>query len=516
MADVLSTLPTPVTTTDGQVRVLVIDDERAICELIQDVLEEAGYSVKVGHSVPDGIQALADGPVDVLVTDIVLGGPSGSDLLREVKAQSPDTVVVMMTGFASVETVVDALKHGADDFLLKPFKTAELTAAIDRALLRHQERVELSRLRSLAVIRDLGAKLAEKRQIRDICEAVTQAAVAETRADRASLLLYDRQAGVLILESAISPHGFPLQPSHRIPREASLAWEAIDGLQPLHVNPQMGTGDRSPAVLRNPGWGGALVWPIVHQGHPVGVLNLLKVSPTGDFSRADREIVSVLANNAAVALTNAQRLLDLRDRLLQTVGALTDMLEARDAYTRGHSERVAMYAEALARDLGMDETAVETIRLGALLHDIGKVGIYDSLIRSSTTLSDDEWDHMKAHPEIGARLLRQLTDLDHVIPIVEHHHEKYDGTGYPHQLAADDIPLLARLVTICDAFDAMTSARSYNSPMTLDEAIAELQRGAGTHFDPALVSRFISLVPGIFDPSGVPIAPLFASSRLDY
>ena len=183
--------------------------------------------------------------------------------------------------------------------------------------------------------------------------------------------------------------------------------------------------------------------------------------------------------------------MDTRELYVNTLEALASALDAKDRYTRGHSDRVAKYAVELARQLKTPEDQVEVIQHMALLHDIGKIGISDELLNRVGRLSDEEFDLIKLHPVIGANILRDLNYMGSYTEYVRYHHEKFDGSGYPDGLKGDDIPLGARIITLADSFDAMTTDRSYRKKMTVEEALDEVRRCAGSHFDPYLARAFL-------------------------
>ena len=188
---------------------------------------------------------------------------------------------------------------------------------------------------------------------------------------------------------------------------------------------------------------------------------------------------------------------DTRSAYVGTIRALAMTLDARDPYTAGHSERVSALSVAVGRHLGLSEDDVEVLRLGALLHDIGKVGVPDEVLRKPGALTAEEFEAIKLHPTLGARILRSVPFLAPHIPIVELHHERPDGSGYPHQFRGEEIPLLARIVHVTDAFDAMTSARAYRGARSTAEALRELWRCAGAEFDAEVVQALAGALPSI-------------------
>jgi putative nucleotidyltransferase with HDIG domain len=171
---------------------------------------------------------------------------------------------------------------------------------------------------------------------------------------------------------------------------------------------------------------------------------------------------------------------------------MSSAIDAKDPYTRGHSDRVARVSVRLAEEMGCDEEVIRTLYLGGLLHDVGKIGIDDGVLRKPGKLTDAEYDHIKTHAEIGYRILRGLRKMGHVLPIVLHHHESWDGKGYPFGLTAQNIPFLARIVAVADAFDAMSSDRPYRQGMEDEKLDAIFRAGAGKQWDPDVVAAFFS------------------------
>ena len=203
------------------------------------------------------------------------------------------------------------------------------------------------------------------------------------------------------------------------------------------------------------------------------------------LTRSFNELIRAVA--AAEAQTQAA--------YLGAIRALAAALDARDPYTAGHSERVSALSVAIGKAMSLGDADIEILRLGALLHDIGKIGVTDEVLRKPSALTPAEFDLIRAHPVVGARILRSIPFLASHLPIVELHHERHDGRGYPHGLIGEEIPLAARIVHVADAYDAMTSARAYRPARLPQEAVAELRRCAGTDFDPQCVEALVRAVP---------------------
>lgn len=189
----------------------------------------------------------------------------------------------------------------------------------------------------------------------------------------------------------------------------------------------------------------------------------------------------------------------LEKAYLESVQTLRYTVEAKDSYTRGHSDRVSEYSVLLGKYLNLPEETLNTLRIGGLFHDIGKIGVPDSILQKESKLTDDEYSEIKNHPSIGAHILSTATIFHDIIPIVKHHHEKYDGTGYPGRLQGEDIPYLARIAAIADSFDAMTSRRTYRDSLPMDVVISEFKRCKGTQFDPKLADVFLDILENHFD-----------------
>lgn len=184
----------------------------------------------------------------------------------------------------------------------------------------------------------------------------------------------------------------------------------------------------------------------------------------------------------------------LEEAYLSTIQTLRYTVEAKDTYTRGHSDRVAEFSYLIGKYLNLSEEDLKKLKLGGLFHDIGKIGIPDSILLKTERLTDDEYSEIKNHPAIGAHILSNASMFSDIIPIVKHHHERYDGNGYPGKLKGEDIPYFARITAVADTFDAMTSKRAYRDPLSLEIVKSEFEKNAGTQLDPKIVPIFLDIL----------------------
>jgi putative nucleotidyltransferase with HDIG domain len=225
----------------------------------------------------------------------------------------------------------------------------------------------------------------------------------------------------------------------------------------------------------------------------LGVLHLDRSPFQAPFTTADLRLADALAANVSAGIESAQLLRKQRDLFFKTITILAQAVELRDTYTGGHTARVTEFALMLARDLAVPDEEIELIRIGTPLHDIGKIGIRDEILKKPGRLTPDEFEEMKSHTVKGAAILATIPDLAGVIPIVRSHHERWDGNGYPDNLVGEEIPRIARIVAVADAFDAMTSDRPYRDGMKPDQAFREVQAQSGKQFDPAVGAAMLTL-----------------------
>jgi HD-GYP domain-containing protein (c-di-GMP phosphodiesterase class II) len=215
-----------------------------------------------------------------------------------------------------------------------------------------------------------------------------------------------------------------------------------------------------------------------------------------DFDSHDVKLLISIANASAIYLENSILYEDVRGLVMGLLHSLTSAVDAKDPYTCGHSRRVALLSRRIAREAGLDDAACERIYIGALLHDVGKIGVPEHVLCKPGKLTSEEFDLIRRHPAIGARILKDVKQIRDIIPGVLHHHERYGGGGYPAGLAGENIPLIGRIICLADCLDAMTSTRTYREAMPLETALAEIRRGRGTQFDPALADALLRIGDG--------------------
>lgn len=487
-------------------RILVVDDERVIREILAEFLSLEGFTV---HTVEDGEKALTElrlRPYDLVITDLKMPKISGLQLLEKIEAERLGVLTVLMTGFGTVETAIEAMKKGAYDYLLKPFKVEEVIHVVNRALYRQRLQAENIRLREALTIYKVSEAIALSHDIDHILDVVLRAALDEAKADVATLHLRDPRSGAY--EERVKIVAADDAPKLGLPSPAfGVITEQFAQGVPVVAHggkaSRFFTEHQMVAELSS-----FIAVPLQVRGSMVGVLNVFSFTPTKKFDEGHRKMLSVLASRAASAIDNARLYgelrttnddlvranLSLEEMFQQTVAGFAQALEESDMYTRGHSERVAVYSEIIARGLTLPDAEVRRIVQAGVMHDVGKIGVRYDMLNKPGKLTPEEVAVFRQHPEKGKRILDPVPCLHPLIDGCWCHHEWFDGGGYPRQLAGDRIPLVGRVVAIADAYDAMTSDRAYRRALPHEVAIGEIERCAGTQFDPELAEAFVRLI----------------------
>ncbi|MEI7542715.1 MAG: HD domain-containing phosphohydrolase, partial [bacterium] len=231
-----------------------------------------------------------------------------------------------------------------------------------------------------------------------------------------------------------------------------------------------------------------LAVPLRTKNNLIGVMEVINKKNNEYFTNEDMHMLEALANQAAIAIENARLYANVKDLFVNTIASLAAAIETKDVYTRGHSKRVTMFAELIAKELDFNEEETENLNLAGTLHDIGKIGVDESILQKPAKLTDAEFVEIMKHPEYAANILEAIPQLRHIIPAIRFHHERFDGKGYPAKLKGQNIPYFSRILAIADAFDAMSSSRPYRVELPFEKCIDELKKHSGTQFDPELTA----------------------------
>ncbi|MEK6705948.1 MAG: HD domain-containing phosphohydrolase, partial [Bdellovibrionota bacterium] len=241
--------------------------------------------------------------------------------------------------------------------------------------------------------------------------------------------------------------------------------------------------------------------PLKVKDRTIGVLQALNKLPStlhrpskhvwSDFYDEDRRLLEILSYQVAIAIENSRLYSDLKKSFFETCEALAEAIEKKDRDTGGHTKRVVYYSMCIAKYMDLTTEQLERIRLGAILHDVGKIGVEDRILKKSSKLDPEEWKVMQTHPELGYDIMNRVEGLKDVIGGMRYHHERWDGRGYPLGLKRDEIPLIARIISVADAYDAMVSNRAYRRGLDPSAAFEEIIRNGGTQFDPTVVEAFV-------------------------
>lgn len=232
--------------------------------------------------------------------------------------------------------------------------------------------------------------------------------------------------------------------------------------------------------------------PLISKGKIIGVGEVLNTKGTRKFGKTDLELFEALGNQIAIAIENASLYMQLDDLFLSSIRAIVEAVDAKDPYTRGHSGRVRDYSMMIGEELDIGKEELKELEVCAILHDVGKIGVPDRILGKPGRLTPEEYTYMRRHTEFGASIVKPIEKLKKLSPSILHHHEHYDGSGYPKGLKGKQIPLYARIICIADSFDAMTTNRPYNKKSSQNMALTELQELSGTYYDPKFVTAFIN------------------------
>jgi response regulator RpfG family c-di-GMP phosphodiesterase len=486
----LSFLSGPISPPVGTV--LVVDDDPLLRRLLRDCLEhEMGLRVVETGDAVEAEHILETQPIALLISDLMLGGASGVDVIRAGNTHQPDLVSILITGFPTVETAVEAMQLGVDDYLLKPFKVQHLMATVRRALERGRLRRENMQLREQVAISELVRAIGSTLELDQLLGMVVDTVRREFAALAASILLRSGSRTGLQLQVMNGERSLADNPGYldflkgTTPSVQSALATGRTVVLSGHQTDMFESSQREHDLICQ---------PLIAKGSVIGVLNIIRKPNAGPCGEGTLRSIEITAAQAAIAIENSRLYRNLHSAYMDTVSALANAIETRDPYTRGHTDRVKVLAQAIARRMGWGVEQLFDLWIGCTLHDIGKIGVPDHILKKPGPLTPEEFALMKRHTEIGATIIQGVPFLKPAVPYVYYHHERYDGKGYPTGLAGEKIPIEGRILAVVDTFDAVTSDRPYREAGTWKDARSELMACAGTQFDPGIVNIFISVL----------------------
>jgi HD-GYP domain-containing protein (c-di-GMP phosphodiesterase class II)/HAMP domain-containing protein len=383
--------------------------------------------------------------------------------------------------------------HGKDQGMLESL-AVQAGIAIKNAKLYQ----DLSRkILELNTLHEVGKSLSMVLELEKLLEMILDMTARVLGGVKASsLILYDEESG--LLQVKVYKGNNPQAARRPIKLGEGIAGKVFERGEPLMINnlaAETEEGESLPTLVKE----GVVVRsslcvPLKIKECTIGVLSVSDKLSGDNFDDNDLHMLVTLASQIAITLNNARLYEDLEASYLSAVRALANSLDAKDPYTRGHSERVALYSLEIGRKMNLSPDELKTLHIGALLHDIGKIGISESIINKTSRLTEEEFDLIRTHPVRGASIIEPAKFLKNKVPLIRYHHERFDGQGYPEGLKGDGIPMLARIVCVADSYDAMTSKRAYREPMGREAAMKELIKCSGSQFDAKVVTSFLEVL----------------------
>jgi response regulator RpfG family c-di-GMP phosphodiesterase len=468
-------------------RVLVVDDEKFIREILAEFLGMEGYFVRTAEDGSSALAELGRAHYDLVISDLKMPKMGGMELLEAMSRVAPNALTVIMTGFGTVETAIDAMKRGAYDYILKPFKVEEVTMVVQRGIEKQRLSAENLRLKEALGLYKVSEAIAASLSLDEVMSTVVESAMTELHADVVSTWLDDGEGGFFERQQV---RHTDFRTDAVIPALKPAALCAHFGADPMLLeHGAKGArffAEEPPLPLQS-----FIAVPLRMKQRLCGWIATSSFTGGKRFDEGQRKLLSIIGSRAAAAIENARLYEDLRATFQQTIQGLAKAIDKMDRYTSGHSDRVAVYATFLAVRLGLSAEQIEIVRQSALMHDIGKIGCVLNLNKPGK-LSMQEYEIFKKHPGFGRDILDPIKFLHPLIPGVHLHHERWDGRGYPLGLKGNDVPLMARIIAVADTYDAMTSDRAYRRALPHEIAIAEIERCASSQFDPEIAAEFNS------------------------
>ncbi|MEW6108445.1 MAG: HD domain-containing phosphohydrolase [Nitrospirota bacterium] len=449
-------------------KILVIDDELIIRDICSGVLNNMGFDV---YTTGDALYALnysLSENFDLIITDVRMPRMNGIELMKNVRKAKPFMPFIVITGYGTYDMAVEALREGAYDFINKPFRIEELKISVKNTLEKMEMSRELNRLKVFSHISMVSELIVLSRDKIQASGIILESILRETGAAEGAVLIENTSTGELVKLLSV-PENIDIDNEILLENYAENTVRFISDF--LYI-------------------------PLRASNKKIGMIVI--TGKEGAFSQADMETAVLLANHLGISLENislfenlSEKINQIEDLFFNTVKAMSMAIDAKSPWTKGHSERVAKYSMMIARELKFDEESLKLTELSSILHDIGKIGTYDYLLEKPGRFLPEEYEMVKKHPEKGVSILSPIKEMSNIVNIVRHHHERYDGKGYPHGISGDNIPLISRIISVADSYDSMTSDRPYRKTPGREKAVDELLRCSNSQFDGNIVRTFI-------------------------
>jgi len=478
----------------ADLRVLIVDDEESTVAICKFALQRLGMEVETALTASEALAKVRQEAFDLAVVDWLLPDGSGMALFRMMREHLPQLVGILITGQNVADTNREALEAGFWAFLPKPFTISEFQATVERAAayiraIRERERLEL-----MISLSEVAQQIATSLETEEVLQRILHVALQQARADKVSIMLVDQSTSPprlrLVAAEGLSPDLLSIE----VPVGEGIAGQVVITGAPLLINAQT-IHQFSPSALHYQGAGSALCLPLKVGNRVVGVLNLTRLTSDRPFSESDIRLYLVLAAQAALAIENAQLHQKIREGYIAALASFCKFAETLMPYRQGHSIRVGIYAKRLAEVVGLDKQEAEQLRIAALMQDLGLLKVPKEVLMKPERLTDEEWQLVKQHPIWSLEMVDPPAILTETVEAaVRHHHERFDGNGYPDGLKGEQIPLPARLLAVADTFDALCSERPYRPAYSTEQALEEMRKVAGSQLDPDLTDAFIQSV----------------------
>jgi response regulator RpfG family c-di-GMP phosphodiesterase len=480
-------------------KILLVDDSAEIIQLISDFLAPYNCEVHKASRGKDAIRLLSETAVELAILDVKLPDIDGIALLDAIRLQDPTVGVVMITGFNDPDMIIEAMKRGASDFLIKPFSVDRLLLSIMRV--RKQRELLLERNNILSDLEDkrkiellnrqLQTKIAQLTKMyhisnkfnslnifEDIYEKTVHLVNEVLNADVAGYYIVDHESEELILYRT-GTNGDGAVADQRVPLNPDLMKEMKQGKRHFVRDNKA----YSSLVIKGE-WVGVVMMGNKSNGH----------HRKKHFSQDDMYFLKLIADKASMQIENRMLYESLFEGVLDTLTSLIVAINRRDMYTEDHCKRVADTCLALAVRMGASEYQKDEVRVVAPIHDVGKIGIPDSILLKPSDLTHDQYALMKNHSIFGEEIINRFDILSNEARITRHHHERFDGMGYPDGLAGNAIPYCSRLIAVCDTYDAMITSRPYRKGMAVHATLEEIGKCRGRQFDPDMTDGFLEMM----------------------